>query len=491
MSVRLNAIITSAQAARDKGQWRQAIGLYGTAIALDPASGHLRHNLALCHFASGALDEALRCARDAVRIQPGLWQSLMIESKVHRARGAIVDAESALLRLLRIDPENATALVALADLEINEFGDPAAAVARVRPLLARPDTAVDAQLTTLMADLYLGTGSAASRSQRLIDFSRRHLRLPQAGAAPARKPSARPRVGLISPLFSASPVYFMTFNAFEQLAEHCDLICFNRGTRQDAATREFADIAVEWHDVPHHDPASLAAAIRAAEIDVLFDLAGWTDAAALTALSSRPAARMYSWVGGQSATTGLEMFDGWIGDAWQSPAGFAHHYAEPIVNIAGGYCDYRMPAVMKTIGRPKRRDAVGLVGNPCKIGDRLAGSWPADIRSITLIDRRYAHQRARDRVIALLDRAGVRVENVIVPQGHAEYLQALAAMKAVVNTAPYSGGLTTIEAMALDVEIVTAPDHGELFCERHHLSHRITGGRNPGLAGAIINLVMN
>jgi predicted O-linked N-acetylglucosamine transferase (SPINDLY family) len=490
MSVRLNSIIASAQAARDAGQWRQAIGLYGTAVGLDPVSASLRHNLALCHFAAGGLDDALKYARDAVRIQPDLWQSMMIESKVHRTRGAVTDAESALIRLLRVDPENAAALVALADLEINEFGDPASAVARVRPLLSRPETTVDAQLTTLMADLYLGSDSAEALSRRLITFSRQHLRMPIQRSAVRSSPQ-RPRVALISPLFSLSPVYFMTFNAFEALAARCDLICFNRGTRQDVGTRAFADIAAEWHDVPHHDPASLANAIRDAEVDVLFDLGGWTDAVALTALSSRPAARMYTWVGGQSATTGLEMFDGWIGDAWQSPAAVAHLYAEPIVNIAGGYCDYRMPAELKAINVPRRREAVGLVGNPCKVGDRLVASWPTDIASVTLIDRRYVHQRTRDRVVALLERAGVRIDEIIVPQGHAEYLRALAGMKAVINTAPYSGGLTTIEAMALGVEIITPSGAGKLFCERHHLSHRVTAGRNPALAGAIMDLVMN
>ncbi|MBW8910933.1 MAG: tetratricopeptide repeat protein, partial [Sphingomonas sp.] len=173
MSARLNSIIASAQSARDKGQWRQAIGLFGTAAALDPASGHLRHNLALCHFATGALDDALKCARDAIRIQPDLWQSMMIESKVHRSRGHVLDSESALERLLRVSPGNSTALVALADLEINEFGDPAAAAARVRPLLSNPECAVDAELTTLMADLYLGEASADALSRRLVAFSRR------------------------------------------------------------------------------------------------------------------------------------------------------------------------------------------------------------------------------------------------------------------------------------------------------------------------------
>jgi len=490
VSAQLHAVLVKAQAARDAGRWSEAIGLFGTAVSIDSTSFQIRHNLALCHFANGTFDEALRFAREAVRIRPDLWQSMMIESKVHRARGRTIEAEVALMQVLRFNPGNPSALVALADIEINEFGDPAAAVERVRPLADHPDFAVDAELTTLMADLYLGAGSPESLSDRLKDFSKRNLRLPVRRPEPRAKRS-RPRVGLVSPLFSASPVYFMTFNIFEALAQRCDLICFNRSPRQDWATRAFADIAAEWHDVTHHDPARLAQGIRAAEIDVLFDLGGWTDAAALTALSTRPAPRMFTWVGGQSATTGLDMFDGWIGDAWQSPPELGHLYAEPIVNMPGGYCDYRPPENLASISIPKKRNAIGLVGNPCKIGERLAAAWPASITELTLIDRRYAHARTRDRVTALLDRVGVRQVDIIVPKGHAEYLQALAGMKAIVNTAPYSGGLTTIEAMALGVEILVLPGEGRLFCERHHLSHRHTAGRNPQLVAAIAKLVMN
>lgn len=489
MSAQLQALLIKAQAARDAGRWAEAVGLFGAAASAEPASFQIRHNLALCHFARGALDEALRFAREAVRLRPDLWQSMMIESKVHRARGRTLDAEAALQQVLRFSPGNPTALVALADIEINEYGDPAAAALRVRPLADHPAFAVDVELTTLMAHLYLQTGDAEALSQRLKSFSRRNLRLPMQPAR-ARAPASRPRVALVSPLFSASPVYFMTFNAFEALAEHCDLICFHRSTRHDWATRAFVDIASEWHDVAHHEPALLAQAIREADADVLFDLGGWTDAAALTALSSRPAPRMFSWVGGQSATTGLDMFDGWIGDVWQSPTELAHLYAEPIVNIPGGYCDYRAPDMLGSIHIPKRRNAIGLVGNPCKIGEVMAAVWPADITDITLIDRRYAHARTRDRVTALLEAAGVRKIDIIVPQGHAEYLQALAGMKAIVNTAPYSGGLTTIEAMALGVGILTLPGEGRLFCERHHLSHAHSGGRNPQLFAAIAKLVM-
>jgi protein O-GlcNAc transferase len=479
-------ILIAAQAARDAGRWDEAIRLFSAALVKTPASAQIRHNLALCHFGGGALDEALKFAQQAASIRPELWQSRMIEAKVHRARGRPVDAEVALSLVLRMERTNAAALAAMADLDLNEFGDPAAAVARLAPLRGSPD----AELTALMAGLYLGHETAEMQSARLIAFSKRHLRIaPVERPKPAKR--ARKRVGLISPLFSASPVFFMTFNAFEALAKDFDLVCFNRGGHRDWATERFVSISREWHEVKHMEPKPLAQAIAAADIDVLFDLGGWTDAASLAALSGRPAPRMFSWVGGQSATTGLDMFDGWIGDEWQSPTALQPLYAEKIVNIRGGYSDYRPPAIIEKMRRPGKRSGVALVGNPCKIGPAMMKAWPEEVRDIRLIDRRYAHARTRDRVIALLNAAGVRNVEVIVPGGHADYLEALSATKTIVNTAPYSAGLTAIEASALGVELLTLPIVGKLFCERHHLSHRVTGGRNPGLAGEIGKLILS
>lgn len=480
----LRQALLAAQAARDDGRWNDAISLFSTALASDPGSAQIRHNLALCCFGSGRLDDALNFARQATAIRPDLWQSRMVEAKVHRVRGAPAKSETALDAILRGDPRNPTALAAMADLDINEFGDPAAAVSRLATLAG----SVDAELTALMAGLYLGEDSPETQSARLKSFSARELRIAPVDRS-RRLARGRRRIGLISKLFSASPVYFLTFSAFESLSKSADLICFNRGTNRDWATERFVNVAADWHDVAHHEPTALAQAIADAEVDILFDLGGWTDAPALAALSARPAPKMFSWVGGQSATTGLDQFDGWIGDEWQSPQALSALYSEPLLNIEGGYCDYRPPDYLGQIKIPSRRTAIGLVGNPCKIVPSMFKAWPRHLDHIVLIDRRYAHARTRERVTSLLSEVGVDKVDIVVPNGHVEYLQALARMKAIVNTRPYSGGLTLVEAMALGVEVIELPGEGGLFCERHHLAHRHSGGRNPRLADQIAGIV--
>lgn len=482
----LRTILISAQAHRDAGRWAEAARLFRHAEQLAPAAPEISHNLALTSFAGGDARTARSAAERAVAIAPQLWQSHGLLARIYRGSGELDACERAWREVLRHSPGNGAATLGLADIAMNELGDAAGAVALARSLSGDAAYSADAALTEMMALLYLGDVDDVALSARLTAYSREHLRLPQ---CPARRLRAgRRRIGAISPLFSASPVYHLCWHALAAIAERHDLVLVHRSTRRDWATERLNGIAHEWIEAAHVEPGALAARLAGLELDVLIDLGGWADAAGLAALSAKPAARMYKWVGGQSATTGLDQFDGWIGDAWQSPKALQPLYAEPIVNIAGGYVDYVPPPGFEA-HRDRARSGVGLVGNPVKIGERMFAAWPSGVERVTLIDRRYAQDRVRQRVVDLLGRHGVTVDQVIAPVGHDAYLRALAGCEAIVNTAPYAAGLTAVEAMGLGVRLLAGEAPGGIFAWRHHLSHRVTGGRNPKLAAAILRRI--
>lgn len=478
-------MLRAAQARRDAGQWEQAARLFRRAEMLAPGNADIKHNLALVCFAKGDPLGARAAAERAVRLKPELWQSHALLARLYQGAGDPGGSEIAWRTVLKHSPGNGTALLGLADLTMNEFADPAAAIALVAPLVGNATFAGDAELATLMALLYHGGIGADALSARLIAFSRANLRLPP---LPQRKPrTGRRRIGVMSPFLSASPAYYLSFSGLQALGQVHDLIFFSRGTRYDWATERLRALG-QWNEAAHVEPAQLAQRIADADIDVLIDMGGWSDVPGMKALSARPAPRIYKWVGGQSATTGLDMIDGWIGDAWQCPPGIEGLYAEPIVNIAGGYVDYTPPESLAThAGLPKQ--GVALVGNPAKIGEATFAYWPSGVDRVTLIDRRYFHARVRDRVTELLARHRIAVDHIVTPGSHDAYLRAVGGCEAIVSTQPYAAGLTAVEALALGVKLLSAGVPSGLFCARHHLSHRHTHGRNPTLGAQLRNVV--
>ena len=471
-----SSVLAHANHARDTQQWGLAVHLFTQLLQTYPQSAELAHNLGLCQFAMGNTALAIVACQRALTINPKLWQSGMILAKSYQAMGQIERAYQAFQRVLQMDSANAQARLGMANIVLNEYGDPLGAMTLVQPLQDDTEYSMDAQLTTLMARLYERPHwhtftSAKTLSDEIRSFSRKHLRLPELQLAPLANrtqayanPSYRPRVGLLSPQFAISPVYFLTIAGWRKIAPQCDIVIFNRGHQNDQATAEFQALASEWVNVAHWSATDLAKRIHEADLDVLYDLGGWMDPIALQALSVKPARQQFKWVGGQSATTGLESFDGWIGDAWQSPATMQSLYSEPLIQISGGYATYTPPAYLPEANAKKSKTPC-IFSNPAKVSTPFLQALSQMPGKKVFIHRQYRYPQVQERISAALDG---KVEFVI-PKTHAEALQELNRHATMIDTFPYSSGLTAREALAMGTKIQVLRS-GHLFCERHTTS---------------------
>ena len=467
----LNELLAYADARRDAAQWPQAIAAYEQLVRLAPHAAELKHNLGLAYLAFGQPKEALRHCSAALVSNPRLWQSLIIKGKAHKALNMIAQAQIDFQDALQLNQNNAEARLALADIALNEFGEPYTAMDLVKPLQANPDYEMDAQLTTLMASLYdrpnwNAKGSAQGLSDAIKKFSEQHLRLPQLAlpVLKAREGKYRPRVALLSPQFFMSPVYFLTIAGWRKIAKDCDVVIFNRGNQSDAATQEFRALASEWIDVQHMSAVDLARRIHEADIDVLYDLGGWMDPIALKALAAKPARQQFKWVGGQSVTTGLSAFDGWIGDVAQSPKSLQSLYSEPLIQIAGSYASYVPPSYLPKKSNNKS-DTPCVFANPAKVSKPFLERLSTMPGKKIFIHRQYRHPQVQERILAGLGTQASLTE-FIIPSSHEEALQAVNAHSVMIDTFPYNSGLTAREALAMGTKIQVL-EVGLLFCERH------------------------
>jgi tetratricopeptide (TPR) repeat protein len=499
------ALIRHAQAHQQAGRWPEALQIYSRLVMLAGAPQDiLRRNMAGCLLAMGQAQPALDFANRALLVNPQEPAALWIQGKALRRLRQAEQAEATFLGLLRIlekTPGPAATreqvLLELSELALNEFCDPQASRLWVEQLDPNGPNANRIQLGSILTSLYNRTESAESLTQRAVVYARQHLHRPdllpeQAAVAAERgvkgrnskaksssaKTRRRLRVGLVSLHFSVSPVYFLTYSSFAELSRRHDLVFFSRRKKEDWGNAHWRDIATDWQDMEGKTALELATAMQEGELDAAFDLSGWMDPEAMQAFSSRPAKRQFKWVGGQAMTTGLDCFDAYLSDEKQTPDELHGLYTEPLAMLPQGYARYTRPGYFpKKLGKGNPRIA-GIVGNPTKINQAVVPfvqqlARDRGLTTLRLIDRHYEYARVQAAVADCLEATGLALEFVVPEAGaqrHAQFLSQVSQLGCVVDTEPHSAGLTALEALHLGVEVV-GRFGGQLFCERHAMSH--------------------
>jgi len=492
-------LAAKANQLRIANQWQDALTIYQVIAKQIPKSAEIAHNQAICYLGLDDAPSALKATNLALQLKPDLWQSQLIQAKAQR----LIDKSgeqprSTLIGIMNRYPLaqdiQAHARLEMAELELNVFCNARSCAQLVEPVLNTPGFEERTQLTSLMAKLYDRMESDQALTNLAIDYARRYLQQKNSDTvrdhrAQQRNPSnqttktttgqkqhGRKRIGLLSPMFQAGPLYFLTFESFKRLSEQYDLILFSRGKKSDWATAEFQSIASEWIDCRALNHNTLTQQLHSVELDVLFELGGWMDTEGLKAVSTKPAPLQYKWVGGQALTTGLDCFDGYLSDQWQTTPATYELFTEPLVLLPDGYVRFTPPAYFPKGTHKKSTGVAAIIGNPLKITEKLTqrliknqrqklNNQP-NIKELRLIDRRYQHPRVLARIQSLLEAFPGKVK-IVACDSHQDFLKEIAKVEYIIDTEPYSAGLTAREALALGAKLITPNRPGKLFASRH------------------------
>lgn len=356
---------------------------------------------------------------------------------------------------------------------------------------ARLDPSATHPLRTLCNTLPYrdGVGGTELRNA-LSDFA---IRLPRAELPPcANDPDPeRPLVvGLLSGTLKTHPVGWLTIAGFETLdpAAFSLVALVQNGGHTDPIARRFRAVAREWVGVDGLSDVDLAHRARAMGIDVLIDLGGYGDAARMTACAHRLAPVQVKWVGMQNHGTGLAEMDWFVTDRWETPDGFDRFYSERLLRLPDGYVCYSPPPYAPdVVPLPALANGFvtfGCLNNLAKMTPRCIGAWSAILRALpdarlVLKTHQFSDAGTRARVAADFASRGIAGDRVELcgPSGHRAFLAEYNRIDIALDPFPYSGGLTTCEALWMGVPTVMLP--GEIFASRHSFSHM----SNAGLEG--------
>jgi protein O-GlcNAc transferase len=319
-------------------------------------------------------------------------------------------------------------------------------------------------------------------------------------AQPACRNSPDPKrplvVGLLSGALRAHPVGYLTVAGFETLdPDQFNLVCLaQHGAPEDPIARRYRTASREWIDVDTLNDLALTELAREKDIDILIDLGGYGDAARMIACANRMAPVQIKWVGSQAHSSGLAEMDWFVTDRWETPDGFDRFYSEKLLRLPDGYVCYspppHAPDVVELPGLPDGFVTFGCFNNLAKITPKVMETWSRILLRVPrsrmiLKTHQFSDGSTADDFRARFASLGIEDGRIELrgSSGHRVFMGEYGHVDIVLDPFPYSGGLTTCEALWMGVPTITLP--GEIFASRHSASHLSNAGLGDWITGSV------
>jgi CRISPR-associated protein Csy1 len=478
-------------ARRDLGRDDDAAAAFERALALDP-----RQRLALAALAGlrrgqGRIDEAAVLYERALAVEPRDAQSWLLYAGTLAERDDLEAATRAYAEAERRDPRLLRALFGR-HLALPMVPASAGEVARSRARFAAGLAAIEAELPARAARLsaealvdelrwtnfllaYQGEDDRALQARfagivgRALDAADPALR----ASVPRRhRGTRRLRVGFVSAFFREGTVgrYFERWIT-DLPRERFEVCVYHLQPGEDEVAARLAARADRFRRCPRFRPSQVAARVREDAPDVIVYPEVGMDATtfAVAALRLAPL-QCTAW--GHPVTTGHATIDVFFTAATMEREGAQDDYTERLVPLPGIGTRYARPALpahasRESLGLPPEGTLYLCPQSLFKIApddDALFARVLAAVPGSRLVLFEGRHPALTRRYLARLDAAlaavGVaRGERVVVrPQvRHDLYLQTNLACDAMLDTLRWSGGNTSLDAIAAGLPIVTLP----------------------------------
>ena len=280
--------------------------------------------------------------------------------------------------------------------------------------------------------------------------------------------SRRIRIGYVSADFCQHTVGILIRNIItKHNRDQFTVFCYHSGHIHDAITEA---IAKHSHlvEVAHLSDRRLADRIRSDEIDILIDLSGHTGGSRLPVFAYRPAPVQVSWLG-YYATTGLETIDAVILDRWHIHDLMDTQFIESIIPLPiARWCYFPAidpaPFITDPPSIQKGYITFGSFNNTLKYNHLVYKLWSQILLKVPnsrliLKWRTFNDSLFIQSVLNQFHAFGVDPSRIELrgPSFHIDMLAQYKEIDIALDPFPFSGGVTSCEALYMGVPVITWP----------------------------------
>jgi len=210
------------------------------------------------------------------------------------------------------------------------------------------------------------------------------------------------------------------------------------------------------------DDAALCELIRQDGIDILVDFTMHIAGGRPLLFARKPAPLQIAWLA-YPGTTGIEAMDFRLSDPRLDPDGFDNHYSERTLRLTDSFWCYDpltdQPEINPLPAIERGYLTLGCLNNPCKLTDYTLQLWGGVMRALpdARLELMVPPGRHRDRLLQRLQQQHIQAKRVgfVEFRPRAEYLRSYHGIDFGLDTFPYNGHTTSLDALWMGVPILT------------------------------------
>jgi len=504
-----------------------AIDLITKAISITPDYAEAHSNLGMVFHKLGRLDDAEKCFHKALTLKPDLVVAYNNLGNIFQEQGRLDEAVASFHKALALNPNYAEAYNNLGNT-VKGLGKFDEAVDLITNALTLNPRYAEAHNNLGMALIALGQQeeTLACYQQALAiapDFTKAYSNFllalnyqPKITAQNIyqehekwglhnkallgepcfdhnnnRNPNKRLRIGLVSGDLCRHPVGIFLLGLLENRnSDETEFFCYSDSAQDDDLSDRLKQLSAGWLKCMGTTDESLAQHIYADQIDILFDLAGHTGKNRMFMFAKKPAPVQVTWAG-YVGTTGLKTMDYLLSDVHYTPTQDSPDYFEKIINMPDAYVCYSPPTDIHDVASLPCHENGGItfgsLNNVSKINEDVLSTW-TDILKAVPNSKLFLKYKGMDcasnveRITAHFNKRGIDASRLIVEGGspQQDFIASYNKVDIALDTFPYSGGLTTLEALWMGTPVITVP--GVTFASRHSLSYLSVLGHTEWVA---------
>ena len=279
------------------------------------------------------------------------------------------------------------------------------------------------------------------------------------------------RIGYLSADFRQHPVAYFSAVLLEKFnRDRFEVYCYAFNAEDEVSIR-FQRNVTRWKNVRDLSLVQLAACIYNDEIDILVDLSGHTSHTRLPVFFWQAAPVQISGIG-YFNSTGLSCSDGFFSDIYctKEVDGNNSFFVEPLLRLPATHFCYAPLRKMPPVGRVPSKEngyiTFGCFNNFAKITDAMIRLWRSILMLVPesrllLKHKIFDSQEGCEYVKGRLASLEIPIDRLILQGYTANYLEEYHRVDIALDTYPYTGGLTTFEALYMGVPVIS------LYGDRH------------------------